>query len=256
MSLGGRPGRGVFGPVGPIWKSGGLIRVRRRVVGGKKLWLMLLVVLGAGGGIYYWLHKPATTTGTTATSTPSPAQTTPGGGATAPKPHATHPMPGETVAKEQPFFESDYGFSMVVPAGWKVVQWTDPVPPEQGKRRPSYKIRLEDPRSHAILDFACYPFTEKSRTAVEEIFISKIEAPIPGYELDIQVDEVVKEGDMRIRRAELRTQNPAGATGIMKTYYYLSNDKLYTFSVLGNEGVFASQDSPLARLLSDIKILG
>lgn len=223
---------------------------------GKKLWLLLLVVLGVGGGVYYWLHKPATTTGPNATQTNAPAPQTPGGGSTAPPPHAAHPMPGETVAKEQPFFENDYGFSMVVPAGWKVVQWTDPVAPGPGKRRPSYKIRLEDPKTHAILDFACYPFTEKSRTAVEEIFISKIEAPVPGYELDIQVDEVVKEGDMRIRRAELRTQDPSGVAGVMKTYYYLSNDKLYTFSLLGGEGIFATPDSPIARVLSDIKILG
>jgi hypothetical protein len=225
-------------------------------VRGKKLWLLLLVVLGVGGGVYYWLHKPATTTGPNATQTTAPTPQTPGGGTKAPQPHVAHPMPGETVAKEQPFFENDYGFSMVVPAGWKVIDWTDPVAPEAGKRRPSYKIRLEDPKTHAILDFACYPFTEKSRTAVEEIFISKIEAPVPGYELDIQVDEVVKEGDMRIRRAELRTQSSSGVTGIMKTYYYLSNDKLYTFSLMGGEGIFGSPDSPVARVLSDIKILG
>jgi hypothetical protein len=165
-------------------------------------------------------------------------------------------MPGETVDKEQPFLEADYGFSMVVPAGWRVVNWTDPAPVEPGKRRPAYKIRLEDPRSHALLDFACYPFTEKSRTAVEEIFISKMEAPVPGYELDIQVDEVVKEGDLRIRKAELRTRDANNAVGLMKAYYYLSNDKLYTFSVMGNESTFTNQDSPVAKALSDIKILG
>jgi len=165
-------------------------------------------------------------------------------------------MAGDTVEKEQPFFEADYGFSMVVPAGWRVVNWTDPAPVEPGKRRPAYKIRLEEPKSHALLDFACYPFTEKSRTAVEEIFISKIEAPLPGYELDIQVDEVVKEGDLRIRKAELRTRDASNVVGMMKTYYYLSNDKLYTFSVMGSESVFANQDSPAAKALNDIKILG
>ena len=106
------------------------------------------------------------------------------------------------------------------------------------------------------MDFACYPFTEKSRTAVEEIFISKIEAPVPGYELDIQLDEVVKEGDMRIRKAELRTRDRSNVVGVMKTYYYLSNDKLYTFSVLGSEGTFESQGSGVAKALDDIKILG
>jgi hypothetical protein len=165
-------------------------------------------------------------------------------------------MPGETVEKEHPFFEADYGFSMVVPAGWRVINWTDPAPTQAGKRRPAYKIRLEDPKTHAILDFACYPFTEKSRSAVEEIFISKIEAPVPGYELDIQLDEVVKEGDMRIRKAELRTRNASNAMGLMKTFYYLSNDKLYTFSVLGAESTFQNQNSPVAKALDDIKILG
>ena len=165
-------------------------------------------------------------------------------------------MPGETVDKERPFLEADYGFSMVVPAGWKVINWTDPVPTEAGKRRPAYKIRLEDPKTHALLDFACYPYTTKSRSAVEEIFISKIEAPIPGFRLDIQVDEVVKEGDLRIRKAELRTQDATGVMGVMRTYYYLSNDKLYTFSIMGTDETFASQDSPVAKVLNDIKILG
>ncbi|MCI0658256.1 MAG: hypothetical protein L0170_14485, partial [Acidobacteria bacterium] len=114
----------------------------------------------------------------------------------------------------------------------------------------------EDPKTRAILDFACYPFTEKSRSAVEEIFISKIEAPVPGYELDIQVDEVVKEGDMRIRKAELRTRNASNAVGLMRTYYYLSNDKLYTFSVVGTEATFQTQNSAVAKALDDIKILG
>jgi len=165
-------------------------------------------------------------------------------------------MPGETVAHEQPFFESDYGFSMVVPAGWRVVNWTDPAPPEPGKRRPAYKIRLEDPKTGSLLDFAVYPFTEKSRTAVEEIFISKIQPPISGLELDIQMDEVVKEGDMRIRRAELKTRDTKGAAGLMKTYYYLSNDKLYTFSLCGTEQTMAPKDTPLAKVIDDIRILG
>lgn len=222
----------------------------------KKLMVVLIFLAAVGGGVYYWLHRAAPTDQTASTQAPGPMQQAPEGDSAAPKPRGPHPMPGETVEKEQPFFEADYGFSMVVPAGWRVISWTDPAPAEAGKRRPAYKIRLEDPKTHALLDFACYPFTEKSRTAVEEIFISKIEAPVPGYELDIQVDEVVKEGDLRIRKAELRTRNASNAVGLMKTYYYLSNDKLYTFSVLGSEATFATQDSPVAKALDDIKILG
>jgi hypothetical protein len=225
-------------------------------VGGKKLVLVLLLLAAAGGGVYYWLHRVAPADQTASAQAPAPVQGAPQGESAAPQPRGSHPMPGETVAKEQPFFESDYGFSMVVPAGWRVVSWTDPAPAEAGKRRPAYKIRLEDPKTHALLDFACYPFSEKSRTAVEEIFISKIEAPVPGYELDIQVDEVVKEGDLRIRKAELRTRNSSNVVGVMRTYYYLSNDKLYTFSVLGSEETFASRDSTVAKALDDIKILG
>jgi hypothetical protein len=178
------------------------------------------------------------------------------GGAQAPKPRLGHPLPGETVEKEQPFLEADYGFSMVLPAGWKVVNWTEPAPPEVGKRRPAYKIRLEDPRSGSVLDFAAYPFTEKSRYAVEEIFISKIQAPVPGIELDIQLDEVLKEGEMRIRRAEMKTRGGQGATGLMKTFYYLSNDKLYTFSLFGSEETFASQGPAVGKILDEIRILG
>ena len=223
---------------------------------GKKLLIVLIFLAAAGGGVYYWMHhsEPANQSASAQQTAPVPGQ--PKGAVPSPKSHGGHPMPGETVAKEQPFFESDYGFSMVVPAGWRVISWTDPAPTAPGKRRPSYKIRLEDPKSHAILDFACYPFTEKSRSAVEEIFISKIEAPVPGYELDIQVDEVVKEGDLRIRKAELRTRDTNSAVGLMKTYYYLSNDKLYTFSVLGSESTFEMQDSPVTKALNDIKILG
>jgi hypothetical protein len=225
-------------------------------VGGKKLMLVVVFLAAAGGGVYYWLHRASPADQTASTQAPAPAQRAPEGGTAAPRPRGPHPMPGEMVDKEQPFMEADYGFSMVVPAGWRVVNWTDPAPAEMGKRRPAYKIRLEDPKTHALLDFACYPFTEKSRTAVEEIFISKIEAPVPGYELDIQVDEVVKEGDLRIRKAELRTRDAANVVGMMKTYYYLSNDKLYTFSVMGSEGTFETQNSPVAKVLDDIKILG
>jgi hypothetical protein len=103
---------------------------------------------------------------------------------------------------------------------------------------------------------AVYPFTEKSRTAVEEIFISKIQAPVPGLEMEIQVDEVVKQGDMRIRRAELRTHDAAGTPGIMRTFYYLSGDKLYTMSLLGSEEALKSEDSTVGRILDDIKVLG
>ena len=226
-------------------------------MGGKKLMVMVLMFLAAaGGGVYYWLHRAAPASQTASAQAQAPLQRALRGESTAPKPRGAHPMPGEMVEKEQPFMEADYGFSMVVPAGWRVIRWTDPTPAETGKRRPAYRIRLEDPKTHALLDFACYPFTEKSRTAVEEIFISKIEAPVPGYELDIQVDEVVKEGDLRIRKAELRTRDASEAVGMMKTYYYLSNDKLYTFSVLGSEGTFETKGSPLAKALNDIKILG
>jgi hypothetical protein len=209
-----------------------------------------------GAGVYYWmLRTPAGSPDQTAQATP-PSEKTPGGEATAPKPKGAHPLAGETVEKEQPFFESDYGFQMVAPAGWKVIEWTDPAAPEPGKRRPAYKIRLEDPKTKSLLDFACYPYTEKSRSAVEEIFISKINAPIPGYELDIQMDEVVKEGDMRIRRVEQRTTDASGNTGLLRTFYYLSNDKLYTFSLIGTDASFAVADSPVAKVLNDIKILG
>jgi len=226
-------------------------------VGGKTKFMMYLIFMaGMGGAAYLWLHRTAPTGQTASTQPPAAASRTPQGESTTPKHRGAHPMPGETVDKEQPFLEANYGFSMVVPAGWRVISWTDPALPEPGKRRPSYKIRLEDPRTHALLDFACYPFTEKSRTAVEEIFISKIEAPVPGFELDIQVDEVVKEGELRIRKVELRTRDARGVMGVMKTYYYLSNDKLYTFSVMGSEQTLASQDSPVAKVLNDIKILG
>jgi hypothetical protein len=227
-------------------------------VSGRAKPLLILVIMLAvvGGGVYYWvLRAPSSTPEQTAQTTPQ-GQKAPGGGTTAPKPKGAHPLAGETVEKEQPFFESDYGFSMVVPAGWRVVEWTDPVAPEPGKRRPAYKIRLEDPKTKSLLDFACYPFTEKSRSAVEEIFISKINAPVPGYELDIQMDEVVKEGDMRIRRAEQRTTDASGTTGLLRTFYYLSNDKLYTFSLIGTDASFSVADSPVAKVLNDIKILG
>ena len=225
-------------------------------MGGKKLVIVLIFLAAAGGGVYYWLHRASPADQTASAQAPAPSQHAPEGESAEPKPRGPHPMPGETVDKEEPFMEADYGFSMVVPAGWRVISWTDPAPVETGKRRPAYKIRLEDPKTHALLDFACYPFSEKSRTAVEEIFISKIEAPVPGYELDIQVDEVVKEGDLRIRKAELRTRDGSNNVGLMKTYYYLSNDKLYTFSVMGNEGTFETQNSPVAKALNDIKILG
>jgi len=230
--------------------------IREETQVGKKLLIILIFLAAAAGGVYYWMHRsaPANPSSSAQSSASTPGK--PNGAAPTPKARGAHPMAGETVDKEQPFFEADYGFSMIVPAGWRVVSWTDPAPPEPGKRRPSYKIRLEDPKSHALLDFACYPFTEKSRSAVEEIFISKIDAPIPGYELDIQVDEVVKEGDLRIRKAELRTRDANNAVGLMKTFYYLSNDKLYTFSVLGSESTFTMPDSPVTKALNDIKILG
>ena len=224
-------------------------------MGGKKLLMMVVVLGAAGGGVYWWMNRAPSAPAPTSQAPVTASKAAPGTIET-PKPHLGHPLPGETVAKEQPFFEANYGFSMVVPAGWKVVNWTDPAPPAPGKRRPAYKIRLEDPRNGSILDFAAYPFTEKSRYAVEEIFISKIQPPVTGIELDIQLDEVLKEGEMRIRRAEMKTRGSEGATGMMKTFYYLSNDKLYTFSLLGTEQTFASQASAIAKVLDDIRILG
>ena len=222
----------------------------------KPLLILVIMLALVGGGVYYWmLRAPSSSPDQTAQNTPQ-GNKIPGGETTAPKPKGAHPLAGDTVEKEQPFFESDYGFSLVVPAGWKVIEWTDPIAPEPGKRRPAYKIRLEDPKTKSLLDFACYPFTERSRSAVEEIFISKINAPVPGYELDIQMDEVVKEGDMRIRRAEQRTTAVNGTTGLMRTFYYLSNNKLYTFSLIGTDASFSVADSPVAKVLNDIKILG
>jgi len=227
------------------------------VSGKAKPLLILVVMLGlVGAGVYYWMMRsPSAPPEQTAQNNPQ-GQKGPGGGTTAPKPKGAHPAAGDTVDKEQPFFESDYGFSMTVPAGWKVLEWTDPIAPEPGKRRPAYKIRLEDPKTNALLDFACYPFTEKSRSAVEEIFISKIQAPVGGLQLDIQMDEVVKEGEMRIRRAEQRTTDANGATGLLRTFYYLSNDKLYTFSLVASDATISVADSPAAKALSSIKILG
>jgi len=225
-------------------------------VGAKKAMMFLLVVGAAGGGVYYWMHRTSSTEpGQVAEAPVAPNKAAPKG-KEAPRPSVGHPLPGETVGKEQPFTENDYGFSMMLPVGWKVVNWTDPVPPEPGKRRPPYRIRLQDPRTGSVLDFAAYPFTEKSRYAVEEIFISKIQPPIPGIELDIQLDEVLKEGEMRVRRAEMKTRDPQGATGLMKTYYYLSNDKLYTFSLLGSEESFAVQGPSVDKVLDSIHILG
>ena len=226
-------------------------------MGGKtKLLALFLVLAAAGGGAYIWMSRSSSTAPATVSQAPvAPQEATPGR-AVSDKPKVAHPLPGETVDREQPFRETDYGFSMVLPAGWKVVSWTDPAPPEPGKRRPVYKIRLEDPKSGSLFDFAVYPFTEKSRYAVEEIFISKIEPPVPGFELDIQLDEVLKEGEMRIRRAELRTRNAGGATGLMKTYYYLSGNKLYTFSLLGSEDTFAAHGPAVSKVLENIRILG
>ena len=226
-------------------------------MGGKTKFLLLLVILAAaGGGVYYWMNRAGSETGAESSPANAPAHKAAPPSAEAPRTGALHPMPGETVSKELPFTEPDYGFAMVVPVGWRVVNWTDPAPTPAGQRRPAYKIRLEDPKSRSLLDLAVYPFTERSRTAVEEIFISKIQAPVPGLEMEIQVDEVVKQGDMRIRRAELRTHDAAGTPGIMRTFYYLSGDKLYTLSLLGSESALKSQDSTVARILDDIKVLG
>jgi hypothetical protein len=226
-------------------------------VGGKtKLLALFLVLAAAGGGAYYWMSRSSSNAPATVSQAPVAPRRAAPGRLPPEKPKVAHPLPGETVNREQPFMETNYGFSMVLPAGWKVVNWTDPVPPEQGKRRPTYKIRLEDPRSGRLLDFAVYPFTEKSRYAVEEIFISKIDPPVPGLQLDIQLDEVLKEGEMRIRRAEMKTLDATGAAGLMKTYYYLAGDKLYTFSLLGSEGTFTAQGSGASKILEDIRILG
>ena len=226
-------------------------------MGGKtKLLALFLVLAAAGGGAYYWMSRSSSNAPATVSQAPVAPRKAAPGRLLPEKPKVAHPLPGETVNREQPFMETNYGFSMVLPAGWKVVNWTDPVPPEPGKRRPTYKIRLEDPRSGCLLDFAVYPFTEKSRYAVEEIFISKIEPPVSGLQLDIQLDEVLKEGEMRIRRAEMKTLDVAGTTGLMKTYYYLAGDKLYTFSLLGSEDTFTAQGAGASKILEDIRILG
>ncbi len=226
-------------------------------MGGKTKFLVLLVVLAAAaGGAYLWMSRSSSSAPVPVAQAPTAPRETAPDGAVPQRPDVGHPLPGETVRKEQPFRQDDYGFSLVVPAGWKVVNWTDPEPPEPGRRPPAYKIRLEDPRTGSLLDFAVYPFTEKSRYAVEEIFISKIEPPVPGLEMDIQLDEVIQERDMRVRRAEMRTRNAAGAAGLMKTYYYLSRDKLYTFSLLGSEEAFAAKDPTAGKILEDIRILG
>lgn len=225
-------------------------------MGGKTKWLALFVVVAAAGGAYLWVSRSSAPAPATVSQAPVAPQKVAPGRVVPDRPKVAHPLPGETVDKERPFRETDYGFSMVLPAGWKVVSWTDPAPPEPGKRRSVYKIRLEDPGSGSLLDFAVYPFTEKSRYAVEEIFISKIEPPVPGFELDIQLDEVLKEGEMRIRRAEMRTRNAGGATGLMKTFYYLSGDKLYTFSLLGSEDALTAQGPAVRKILEDIRILG
>jgi len=223
---------------------------------GKKKLLLVLVLLAAGGGYYYWKTRLAATNPvSSATPAPTEQKETRPTPAT-PKQDLGHPRPGEMVSKNESFFENDYGFSLVLPAGWRVISWSEPGAAEPGRRRAPYKIRLEDPKSASLLDFAVYPFTEKSRYAVEEVFISKIEPPVPGYELEIQLDEVVKQGEMRIRRAEMKTRDSQGTPGLMKTYYYLASDKLYTFSLLGSEQVFASQGTSLAKLLDDIRILG
>jgi hypothetical protein len=225
-------------------------------LGAKQKLMLLLLVLVAAGGAYYWFHRSSSSASSEVAQAPvSPRKAAPGKAPSA-KPDLGHPLPGEIVSKEQPFTENDYGFSLVLPAGWKVLDWSNPAPTEPGKRMPAYMIRLQDPKTNSILDFAAYPFTEKSRYAVEEVFISKIQPPVPGIELDIQRDEVVKQGDMRIRRAEMKTRGAQGQTGIMKTFYYLANDKLYTFSVLGSEEVFASQGSTVEKILDDIRILG
>ena len=223
---------------------------------GKKKLLLVLVLLAAGGGYYYWKTRMASTHPVSSAGSAPMAQKETRPTPVAPKQDLGHPRPGEMVSKDKSFFENDYGFSMVLPAWWRVISWSEPVAAEPGRRRSPYKIRLEDPKSASLLDFAVYPFTEKSRYAVEEVFISKIEPPVPGYELEIQLDEVVKQGEMRIRRAEMKTRDSLGTPGLMKTYYYLANDKLYTFSLLGSEQVFASQGSSLAKLLDDIRILG
>jgi hypothetical protein len=222
----------------------------------KKVLLIVLILALVGAGAYWWMTRTPGTTDTasqpqTPAATPEPERT-----AQTPKPSLGHPLPGESVQKEQSFLEADYGFSLVLPVGWKVVHWTEPEPPQQGKRRPPYKIRLEHTPTGSLLDFACYPYTEKSRYAVEEIFISKMQPPVPGIEADIQMDEVVKEGEMRIRRAEMETRDSAGTVGLMRSYYYLTDDKLYTFSLMAPAQTFSEQAAAFTRILDDIRILG
>src|SRR5262245_3415143 len=76
----------------------------------KKLLVILIFLAAVGGGVYYWLHRTAPADQIASGQPPAPAPGSPQGQSTAPKPRGAHPMPGDTVEKEQPFFESDYGF--------------------------------------------------------------------------------------------------------------------------------------------------
>ena len=222
---------------------------------GKKVLLLVLVVAAVGAGTYFWKFH--------STEEPVPAAEAPplAPEESAPqivegKPDLGHPLPGEFISEEQGFLEEEYGFSLMLPKGWKVVSWSEPAPPSTGQRLPPYKIRLEDPESGSLLDFAVYPFTEKSRIAVEEIFISRIDPPVPGLEVDIRIDEVNQQGEMQIRRAEMSTLDAQGTAGGMRAFYYLSQNKLYIFSLLASDQLIASGDPYLARILDEIRILG
>jgi len=207
-------------------------------------------------GIYFWRLSSATTESELPAATPVevPEEDLPD--VTERKPNLGHPLPGEIVSEEQTFLQKEYGFALTLPKGWMVVDWTNPPPTQPGQRPPSYVIRLEDPKSGSLLDFAVYPFTVKSQYAVEEIFISNIEPPVPGLQLDIQVDEVNELEDMRVRRAQMVTRDTRGSVGSMKAYYYLGQDKLYSFSLLTPEPPGTSGDPRLTRLLDGIRILG
>ena len=137
-------------------------------MGGKaKSLLLIVVILAAGaGGYYYWMSRNAAPAPSATPEAAAPSGKTAHGGPAVAKPNLGHPLPGEMVEKEQPFLEADYGFSMVVPAGWRVINWTEPTAPEPGKRRPSYRIRLEEPKAGSLLDFVVGPIlSSRSRAA-------------------------------------------------------------------------------------------
>lgn len=222
----------------------------------KKVMVFAFMVAIMVAGVYFWRLSSSTTESESQEMAPveAPEEVLPE--VTEAKPDLGHPIPGEIVSKAQTFLQKEYGFSLTLPEGWMVVDWTNPPPPQPGQRPASYVIRLEDPQTGSLLDFAVYPYTFKSQYAVEEIFISKIEPPVSGLKLDIQVDEVNELEDMRVRRAEAVTRDSKGAVGRMSAYYYLGKDKFYSFSLLTPESAVEPGDPRLNQILDGIRILG